>query len=71
MEDHGSPVLRALLAAMPDAGKTVDTDAVMALCKERLAKFKVPKNIIVMDMLPFTRIGKVDRPTLKKMLESK
>jgi acyl-CoA synthetase (AMP-forming)/AMP-acid ligase II len=56
------------LAVMPDAGKTVDRDAVMALCKERLAKFKVPKNIIVMDMLPFTRIGKVDRPTLKTMV---
>ena len=57
------------LAVMPDSGKTVNPEAVMSLCKEKLAKFKVPKNIVVMDMLPFTRIGKVDRPTLKKMID--
>jgi acyl-CoA synthetase (AMP-forming)/AMP-acid ligase II len=55
------------LAVMPELGSTVNEEEVMLLCKEKLAKFKVPKKIIVMEMLPFTRIGKVDRPTLKKL----
>ena len=56
------------LAVMPELGSSVSEEAVMALCKEKLAKFKVPKKIVVMEMLPFTRIGKVDRPTLKKIV---
>jgi acyl-CoA synthetase (AMP-forming)/AMP-acid ligase II len=37
-----------------------------ASCKQRLANFKVPKAIIVRDMLPMLPIGKVDKVTLRE-----
>ena len=37
-----------------------------AFCKQRLVNFKVPKTIIVRDMLPMLPIGKVDKVTLRK-----
>jgi len=44
---------------------------VIAFCRERLAKFKVPARVIVRSGLPLTRIGKVDRVALRdEVLES-
>ena len=49
-----------------------DKEEIMKICEENLAKFKVPKKIIVYPLdpndLPITRIGKVDRMRLKKEL---
>ncbi len=49
----------------PVPGSEVDTKALMDVCNEQLAKFKVPKNIIVKNDLPLTRIGKVHRVELQ------
>ncbi|MFX0070073.1 MAG: class I adenylate-forming enzyme family protein [Candidatus Hermodarchaeota archaeon] len=49
-----------------------DKNEIMELCKNNLAKFKVPEKIIVYPLdpnnLPITRIGKVDKVRLKKEL---
>ncbi|TXT61459.1 MAG: O-succinylbenzoic acid--CoA ligase [Promethearchaeota archaeon] len=49
-----------------------DKEEIMRLCKENLAKFKVPEKLIVYQLdpnnLPITRIGKVDKVRLKKEL---
>lgn len=42
----------------------------MALCKEQLASFKVPRRIIVRDNMPITRIGKIDRKLLEGEAEA-
>jgi acyl-CoA synthetase (AMP-forming)/AMP-acid ligase II len=49
----------------PVWGTTVDTDGLMAYLTENLAKFKVPRKIIIKDDIPITRIGKSDRTKLK------
>jgi acyl-CoA synthetase (AMP-forming)/AMP-acid ligase II len=49
----------------PVWGTTVDTDALMTFLLENLAKFKVPRKIIIKDDIPITRIGKSDRTKLK------
>ncbi len=49
----------------PVWGTTVDTDGLLAHMKENLAAFKVPRNIIIKDDIPITRIGKSDRTALK------
>jgi len=49
-----------------------DEEEIMEICRENLAKFKVPERIIVYPLdpnnLPITRIGKVDKVRLKKEL---
>lgn len=43
-----------------------DEASLKAFCTERLAKFKVPKYFIVLDALPLTDSGKIDRKKLKQ-----
>lgn len=38
----------------------------LAFCRQHLVNFKVPKSIIIRDMLPFLPIGKVDKVELRK-----
>ncbi|MBN1881224.1 MAG: acyl--CoA ligase [Deltaproteobacteria bacterium] len=54
------------LYVAPVWGTEVDTDGLLEFLKGRLAKFKVPKKIIIKDDIPLTRIGKADRTKLKK-----
>jgi fatty-acyl-CoA synthase len=51
------------LWVIPEAGATVDADALLALCREKLARFKVPKHVIVSgpEELPTTTTGKVQK----------
>ena len=44
-------------------GAVIGEDDVIALCKEKLARFKVPKHVLVLaaDELPTTPTGKVQK----------
>jgi O-succinylbenzoic acid--CoA ligase len=44
---------------------TASEDELLAHCRERLARFKVPKRIVVLDELPRTASGKVVRAALE------
>ncbi|MFX0009310.1 MAG: class I adenylate-forming enzyme family protein, partial [Candidatus Hermodarchaeota archaeon] len=57
------------LAVVPKSGEKINENELIQLCKDQLADFKVPKNAIIMDELPLTRLAKVDRPTLLKQLK--
>lgn len=46
-------------------GVDIDIDTVVAHCRERLARYKVPKRFVVVDALPRLAVGKVDRATLR------
>ncbi|RZT84254.1 fatty-acyl-CoA synthase [Pseudonocardia sediminis] len=48
---------------VPEPGVTPDTTELLALCKEKLARFKVPKHILLIaaDELPTTPTGKVQK----------
>lgn len=54
------------LLVSPEYGRTVDPEAVIRRCELSLAKFKVPKKVVVRSGLPTTRIGKPDRPAIRK-----
>ncbi len=59
------------LAVVTEGGKKVDENEILELCKQQLADFKVPKKIVFEKELPITRLGKIDRPGLrKKYIES-
>lgn len=50
---------------VPDAGTRVDTDAVLADAARSLARFKLPREIEVVDSLPLTVTGKVKKWQLR------
>ncbi len=58
------------LCVVPEPGKAIHEEDIISLCKNELAKFKVPQKILVRDMLPMTRLGKTDRITLQKEIIS-
>ncbi len=49
------------LVVSPEHGKIIDEEELIQFCEKHLAKYKVPKNIIIEKKLPVTRIGKVRR----------
>lgn len=51
----------------------IDTDAVIALCKARLARFKVPKHVVFLEAseLPTTPTGKVQKYKLVAQLKQR
>jgi fatty-acyl-CoA synthase len=48
---------------VPEPGATVDVEAVLAVCRDKLARFKVPKHVMMTtaDELPTTPTGKVQK----------
>ncbi|MFI7413937.1 class I adenylate-forming enzyme family protein [Streptomyces sp. NPDC049627] len=46
-------------------GATADTGDLLAHCRTRLARFKVPTEITLVDRLPRNPVGKTDKPALR------
>jgi fatty-acyl-CoA synthase len=43
-----------------------DGDGIIAYCRERLARFKIPKSVVFADTLPVTGAGKIDKLALQE-----
>ena len=54
---------RHRIALRPEAG--IGVDELHVLCAERLAKYKRPVSIEVLEELPKNAVGKIDKPTLR------
>ncbi|MBI5384509.1 MAG: long-chain fatty acid--CoA ligase [Verrucomicrobia bacterium] len=52
----------------PKEGATVDEKAVLDYIREKLADFKLPKRVVVMESLPHNATGKILKTTLRKMV---
>jgi acyl-CoA synthetase (AMP-forming)/AMP-acid ligase II len=79
IETHPA-VLFAAVIAVPDAlfqevgwawvmllpGQAVSEEELRALCKEKLANFKVPKRFFIRPQVPMLASGKIDKLALKK-----
>src|SRR3954471_1264519 len=53
---------------VPHAGTTVDADALVAAARARLAGFKVPRHVVVVDELPKNSTGKIVKQELRTWL---
>ncbi len=53
---------------VPRAGHAIDEASIDAHCRARMAAFKRPRRIIVVDTLPKTATGKIQRFTLRERL---
>jgi long-chain acyl-CoA synthetase len=51
-------------------GATVDTEQLRDYCRTRLTAYKVPKKIVVLDELPRSLVGKVERRKVRDILVS-
>jgi len=55
---------------VPRSGAVVDAAALDAHCRERMASFKRPRRVIVVDALPKTATGKIQRYALRERLSA-
>ncbi len=65
--DFGEAVVAVVVCA---PGVTVDPAALRAGVRERLASFKVPKRVHVVDSLPRNAMGKVEKAVLRRRFET-
>ena len=65
---HADDVLGEAVVAYVSVrpGATVTVEELEALCAERLAKYKRPVAIELLDELPKNHVGKIDKPALRK-----
>jgi len=52
---------------VPTTGKEIVVDELQNFCRDRLARFKVPRRINVVSVLPLTSVGKVDKARLRSL----
>ena len=52
---------------VPRAGETVTTDEIVSYCRDRIAHFKTPKYISIVDQLPRTVTGKIQKHVLRRV----
>ena len=62
--DGGGEIIRAVVAC---AAGRLNYQRVAAWCRHKLADHKVPRSVIIVDAIPRTSRGKIDRAALLKM----
>jgi malonyl-CoA/methylmalonyl-CoA synthetase len=60
---------RVVAALVVREGASLDTKSLRAWGKERLATYKVPQEVILLQELPRNAMGKVSKPDLKKIIQ--
>ena len=55
-----------LMIVVLKTGQTTTQDELKAFCQGRLAKFKVPKQVVFADTLPYSPYGKVEKAKLRQ-----
>jgi fatty-acyl-CoA synthase len=63
-DEKWGEVGRAIVALKPN--QTLSEQEVIDFCKERLAKYKVPKSVVFINALPRNAAGKVLKTDLRK-----
>lgn len=61
---HWGEVGRAVVVVRP--GVPLDYEELLAFARERLARYKVPKQIVITDALPKNAAGKIDKQALRE-----
>ncbi len=67
----GSPDQRVKAFVVIDEGKTVTEAELIDFCRDRLARYKIPRNVEFRDELPKTFVGKILRRELMEQEQAK
>ncbi|WP_134765662.1 AMP-binding protein [Nocardioides sp. 1609] len=62
-DEHWGEVVRAFV--VPAAGQVVDAGVLRAHCATRLARYKVPRDVVVLDAMPLNASGKILKRELR------
>jgi long-chain acyl-CoA synthetase len=60
---------RGIAFIVPEEGMQIDEAEVLAYCKEGLADYKRPRKIVIEKDLPRTRVGKVDKQSIRREIK--
>jgi fatty-acyl-CoA synthase len=63
---HPTWIEAVMAAVVPRPGKTVDADELLRYCRERLAGYKAPKFVAVIEQLPKNASGKILKRELRE-----
>jgi acyl-coenzyme A synthetase/AMP-(fatty) acid ligase len=55
---------------LADGAQSVDLDEILVFAVERLADYKVPETLEIVDKIPRNTLGKIDRQLLLSMIAS-
>ena len=66
-DSHRGEAIQAFVVTTE--GATITPEEIIDYCKERLAKFKVPSKIYIVESLPKTPAAKIDKKALQESLE--
>jgi len=62
--DTTDELVRAVIACPPG---TLDREEVVAWCRERLTGHKIPRSVVLVEQIPRTVRGKIDRAALTRL----
>lgn len=60
---------RVCAAVVPTGSATLNEQSVRQFARDRLAPYKVPKDVLVLDALPRNAMGKVTKPAVRELFE--
>ena len=63
LDEYRGEILRSYIVTTPDT--RLEIEEVLEFCKSQLVRYKIPQEIIFMDSLPKTAIGKIDKASLR------
>lgn len=69
-DEWGQRVVALVELHEPDAQREEIAESILAHCRERLAKFKLPRVVEIVDQLPRTAAGKINRARLRDAYQS-
>jgi acyl-coenzyme A synthetase/AMP-(fatty) acid ligase len=58
---------KPVACVVPGPGRQVDGEELIAFCREGLASFKRPREVLVLDELPKTATGKIQRVVVRQI----
>jgi long-chain acyl-CoA synthetase len=64
-DDEAGEAVTLFVTVRP--GTQVTQEEVLAVCREHLPKYKVPRSVLVLDALPLNANGKIAKPRLREM----